>query len=75
MKKRDEHLWLQGFAVAVATIYRCYHDDQMVESVMRENNVTVEELLGAEVLDADVEQIKLALSTRPKRPKRRKTEG
>lgn len=71
MTKREERLWLQGFAVATATIWRCDHDAQMVEMVMSENNITVAELRAAGTNEGDIEMIEMALALLAPRDGRR----
>ena len=55
--------FLRGFALALATIWRCHHDGQMVECLLRENGLALADFRGLDV-DVDYEAIRQALASR-----------
>ena len=64
-KKRspEDAAFLRGFALAIATIWRSHHDGQMVECLLRENQLALADFRGLDV-DVDVEMIRQALESR-----------
>ncbi|HSX22825.1 MAG TPA: hypothetical protein VLE97_08650 [Gaiellaceae bacterium] len=52
--------FMRGFGAALASIWRCHHDGQMVRQLIRQNNFTVASFRGVGLLDADYEAIQEA---------------
>jgi hypothetical protein len=56
--------FMRGFGVAIASIWRCHHDGQMVEHLLRENGFTLASFKGVGLLRADYAAICQALKSR-----------
>ena len=48
---------MRGFGLALATIWRCHHDGQMVRDLIKQNNFTLADFHSIDLLDADYEAI------------------
>lgn len=60
----EDKAFMRGFGIALATIWRCHHDGQMVTHVIKENNFTLASFRAVGLLDADYAAIDQALKRR-----------
>lgn len=60
----EDKAFMRGFGIALATIWRCHHDGQMVTHVIKENNFTLTSFRAVGLLDADYAAIDQALKRR-----------
>jgi hypothetical protein len=60
----EDRAFMRGFGIALATIWRCHHDGQMVRHLIKENNFTLASFRGVGLLDADFAAIDQALKRR-----------
>lgn len=56
--------FMRGFGVALASIWRCHHDGQMVEHLLKENGFTFASFKGVDLLRTDYDAICQALKSR-----------
>jgi hypothetical protein len=61
----EDAAFRRGFALALATIWRCHHDGQMVERLLRENSLNLTDFRGLDI-EVDCEMIRQALDSRRK---------
>ena len=59
----EDAAFLRGFALAIATIWRCHHDGQMVQGLLEQNKLTLADFRGLDI-DGDVEMIRQAVASR-----------
>jgi len=59
----EDAAFLRGFALAIATIWRCHHDGPMVQCLLEQNKLTLADFRGLDV-DVDVEMIRQAIASR-----------
>jgi len=57
----EDAAFMRGFGSALASIWRCHHDGQMVRHVVKENNFRLASFRGVGMLDADYAAIKEAM--------------
>jgi hypothetical protein len=62
--KPEDVAFMRGFGVALASIWRCQHDGQMVRMLIKENGFTIDAFRGVDLLDADFEAIQQAVDQR-----------
>lgn len=62
-----EAAFMRGFGAALASIWRCQHDGQLVQMLIRENNFTLKSFRGVGMLKTDFEAISCALKSRKSR--------
>lgn len=62
--KPEDAAFMRGFGVALASIWRCQHDGQMVRMLIKENGFTIDSFRGVDLLDADFEAIQQAVDQR-----------
>jgi hypothetical protein len=60
----EDKAFMRGFGIALATIWRCHHDGQMVRHLVKENNFTLASFRGVDLIDADYAAISQALEGR-----------
>jgi len=60
----EDKAFMRGFGIALATIWRCHHDGQMVQHLIKENNFTLSSFRDVGLLDADYAAIDRALERR-----------
>ena len=53
--------FMRGFGIALASIWRCHHDGQMVRHLIRQNNFTLSSFRGVGMLDTDLAAIRRAV--------------
>lgn len=53
--------FMRGFGAALASIWRCHHDGQMVRHLITQNNFKLASFRGVGMLDADYKAIKSAV--------------
>lgn len=65
-KKRvaQDAAFLRGFGCALASIWRCHHDSQMVECLLKENSLKLDDFRNVELLDGDWNAICQAAAAR-----------
>lgn len=65
-KKRDgeDAAFLRGFSVALASIWRCHHDGQMVACLIKENGLKLDDFRDVGLIDGDWSAICQAVATR-----------
>jgi hypothetical protein len=56
--------FMRGFGAALASIWRCHHDGQMVEHLLKENGLTLASFRGVAILRADYDAICRAIQSR-----------
>jgi hypothetical protein len=56
--------WYQGYATAMASIHRGWHESSMVKMAMKGDSVTIEQLRDNGVDDYDLHEIERALGLR-----------
>ena len=49
----EDAAFMRGFGAAIASIWRCHHDGQMVRHVLKENNFQRDAFRGVGLLDGD----------------------
>jgi hypothetical protein len=59
----EERAFLRGFGLALATIWRCHHDGQLVERLLRENKLVPADFRGLDI-DDDCRMIRRAVASR-----------
>lgn len=57
----EDAAFMRGFGTALATIWRCHHDGQMVRTLIKQSNFKLASFKGVGMLDADYEAIKRAV--------------
>ena len=57
----EDAAFMRGFGIALASIWRCHHDGQMVQHLIRQNNFTLASFSGIGMLDADLTAIRRAV--------------
>jgi len=57
----EDAAFMRGFGIALATIWRCHHDGQMVVHLIKENNFTLASFRGVGMLEADLAAIRRAV--------------
>lgn len=57
----EDAAFMRGFGSALASIWRCHHDGQMIAHLIKENNFTLESFRGVGMLDADLAAIRRAV--------------
>lgn len=57
----EDAAFMRGFGAALATIWRCHHDGQMVQHLIQQNNFTLAAFRGIGMLDADLTAIRKAM--------------
>jgi hypothetical protein len=57
----EDAAFMRGFGIALATIWRCHHDGQMIEHLIKENNFTLASFRGVGMLAADLAAIRKAM--------------
>ena len=60
----EDKAFMRGFGIALATIWRCHHDGQMVEQLIKQNNFTLASFHSVGLLDADFDAICAAMRRR-----------
>lgn len=60
----EDAAFMRGFGIALATIWRCHHDGQMVQHLIKENNFTLASFRGVGLIDADYAAIGQAIRRR-----------
>lgn len=58
----EDKAFMRGFGSALASIWRCHHDGQMVAHLIKENNFTLASFRGVGMLDADLAAIRRAVN-------------
>jgi hypothetical protein len=53
----EDATFMRGFGLALATIWSCHHDGQMVRDLIKQNNFTLADFRDIDMLDADYEAI------------------
>lgn len=61
--------WYQGFASALAEIWRMHHDGQMVRHILQGSGISIKHLEAGGVEDYDMTAITAALAGRTKETK------
>lgn len=56
--------FMRGFGVALASVWRCHHDGQMVEDLLRQNGFTLASFSGVDLLRTDYDAICQAIKSR-----------
>jgi hypothetical protein len=56
--------FMRGFGAALASIWRCQHDGQLVRQLIRQNNFSILSFQGIGMLDADLSAIHEAVGKR-----------
>jgi hypothetical protein len=59
--KPEEAAFMRGFGAALATIWRCQHDGQMVRMLIAQNNFTIDAFRGVDLMDVDFKAIQQAV--------------
>ena len=57
----EDAAFMRGFGIALATIWRCHHDGQMVTHLIKENNFTLASFRGIGMLETDLAAIRRAV--------------
>lgn len=57
----EEKAFMRGFGIALATIWRCHHDGQMVQHLIKQNNFKLSSFKGVGMLPADLAAIRRAV--------------
>jgi hypothetical protein len=57
----EDAAFMRGFGIALATIWRCHHDGQMVRHLIKQNNFTLASFRGVGMLDTDLAAIRRAV--------------
>jgi hypothetical protein len=57
----EDQAFMRGFGVALASIWRCHHDGQMVRQLIKQNNFTLASFRGVGMLAADYAAIRKAV--------------
>lgn len=57
----EEAAFMRGFGIALATIWRCHHDGQMVRQLIKENNFKLSSFKDVGMLPADLAAIRRAV--------------
>lgn len=57
----EDKAFMRGFGIALASVWRCHHDGQMVRHVIKENNFTLASFRDVGMLPADYTAIKQAV--------------
>ena len=57
----EDAAFMRGFGIALASIWRCHHDGQMVQHLIKENNFTLASFRGVGMLNADLAAIRRAV--------------
>ena len=57
----EDRAFMRGFGVALASIWRCHHDGQMVKHLIKENNFKLSSFRGIALLEADYVAIRQAV--------------
>lgn len=60
----EDKAFMRGFGIALATIWRCHHDGQMVQHLIKENNFRLSSFCDVGLTDADYAAISQALRRR-----------
>lgn len=60
----EDKAFMRGFGVAIAEIWRCHHDGQMVRHLVKENGFSLRAFRDVGLLDADYAAIEQALRRR-----------
>jgi len=60
----EDKAFMRGFGIALATIWRCHHDGQMVRHLINENNFTLASFKDVGMLDTDYAAIRQAVQRR-----------
>lgn len=63
-RSAEDKAFMRGFGIALATIWRCHHDGQMVAHLLIANNLSLSSFDDVGLLDADHEAIVQALQRR-----------
>ena len=58
-----DNAFMRGFGVALASIWHCQHDGQLVRMLLKTNGLTLEEFQGIGLMDSDYEAICRAAGT------------
>lgn len=59
--KPDDAAFMRGFGVALAAIWHCQHDAQLVRMLLKENSFTLDSFRGVDLLEGDFEAIQQAV--------------
>ena len=57
----EDKAFMRGFGAALASIWHCHHDGQMVRHLIQQNNFTLASFRGVGMLDADLAAIRRAV--------------
>lgn len=57
----EDAAFMRGFGTALASIWRCHHDGQMVQHLIWQNGFTLGSFEGIGMFDADLVAIKRAV--------------
>lgn len=57
----EEAAFMRGFGIALASIWRCHHDGQMVRQLIKENNFKLSSFKDVGMLPADLAAIRRAV--------------
>ncbi len=60
----EDAAFMRGFGAALASVWRCHHDGQMVQHLIRQNNFTLASFRGVGMLAADLAAIRQAVRKR-----------
>jgi hypothetical protein len=60
-QKDQDDAFIRGFGSALATVWRCHHDGQMVRHLIQQSNFTLKSFLGVGLLKADLTAIRQAV--------------
>lgn len=60
----EDKAFMRGFGIALATIWRCHHDGQMVHHLVKANNFKLSSFRDVGLLDTDYDSIVHALEGR-----------
>lgn len=57
----EDAAFMRGFGAALASIWRCHHDGQMVQHLIRQNNFKLASFRSIGMLDTDLAAIRQAV--------------
>jgi len=60
----EDKAFMRGFGIALASIWRCHHDGQLVEQLIKTNNFTPASFRGIGMMATDLAAIRQALRGR-----------
>jgi len=57
----EDKAFMRGFGAALASIWRCHHDGQMVQHLITQNNFTLSSFRGVGMIATDLAAIRRAV--------------